>query len=243
MLKEPRLAKLVGKEDAEVKSGEKKVEDELAEIRKSLEPLYKTIVHAFEYYCLVANNFTRTAFEMGENSYNRFVTDCKLVDKKFSTETAQQIFVAVNVESDKKSAESTINEDKCLMRMEFVEVIIRAAIVKYKEEANHDISDAVAMLVERNLKPNIPPQGQVNCDDFRVNRLYCREVDEVLVKHHGVLKLVGVRGGGVVGLGERSSMRASEAACERAKQHASERSSMRASEASTEERGRWCCRS
>ena len=61
---------------------------------------------------------------------------------------------------------------------------------KYKEECNHDISDSVAMLVKENLKPNIPPIGQVNSDDFRRDRLYNREVESVFKDHGHVLHVL-----------------------------------------------------
>ncbi|GMH86232.1 hypothetical protein TrST_g6890 [Triparma strigata] len=190
MLKEPRIGKLISKQDEDVKSGKQSLETELKEIQKALGPLYKTIVNAFEFYCLIANNFTRSAFEMGETSYTRFINDCKLMDDKLTSEACQQIFIAVNVETNKGSAEGKINEDKCLMRMEFIEVIIRFAITKYKEAAGNDISDAVSMLVEKNLKTNIPPIGQVDSDDFRRWRFYNEEVENIFKKYKKILDVL-----------------------------------------------------
>ncbi|GMH56164.1 hypothetical protein TL16_g02072 [Triparma laevis f. inornata] len=190
MLKEPRIGKLISKQDEDVKSGKQSLDTELNEIQKALGPLYKTIVNCYEFYCLIANNFTRSAFEMGENSYNRFINDCKLMDDKLTSEACQQIFIAVNVETNKGSAEGKINEDKCLMRMEFIEVIIRFAITKYKEAAGNDISDAVSMLVEKNLKINIPPIGQVDSDDFRSGRFYNEDVEIVFKKYKRVLDVL-----------------------------------------------------
>ena len=186
MLEEPRIGNLISKQDEDVKSGKQTLETELREIKKALGPLYKTIVNAFEFYCLISNNFTRSAFQMGENSYNRFINDCKLTDSKLTSEACQQIFIAVNVETNKKGATAKTNEDKCLMRMEFIEVIIRFSIAKYKEEVGNDISDAVAMLVERNLKTNIPPIGQVDSDDFRRDRLYTEGSEKVFMKYEKV---------------------------------------------------------
>ena len=189
MLKEPRLKKLIAKQDKGVKSGGESVDGEVDEIRNALSPIYKTIVNAFEYYCLISNNQTRNAFSMGELSFQRFLNDCKLFDKKLTSEHCQSIFIAVNVESDKKSKESEQNDDKCLMRMEFIEALIRMAIVKYKDECDGDISDAVGMLVNKCLVPNIPAQGQLDCDKFRKERLYCEDVDDVFQEHMEVLEL------------------------------------------------------
>ena len=66
------------------------------------------------------------------------------------------------------------------MRQEFIEVIIRVAIIKYKEQADNDISDAVAMLVTENLVPYIPVQGQIDCDDFRRSRFYLESTETVV---------------------------------------------------------------
>ncbi|GMH46394.1 hypothetical protein TrRE_jg10777 [Triparma retinervis] len=189
MLGEPRIAKLISKEDSGVKSGES-VETELKEIKEALEPLYETIIDAFEYYCLLSNNQTRNCFVMGELSFTRFCNDCKMVDSKLSSEGCQQAFIAVNVETNKNSQESKLNDDKCLMRMEFIEIIIRFAITKYKEEAGSDISEAVGLLVRRNLAPHIPPMGKVDSDDFRRDRLYNEETENVFTNHKRVLKMV-----------------------------------------------------
>ena len=234
MLSEPRIKNLIAKQDKGVKSGGESVDGEIDEIRAALSPIYKTIIHAFEYYCLIANNVSRTAFSMGELSFQRFLQDCKLfdkkltseacqsifiavnvetdkkskasdlnedkclmrmefiealirmaivkfkdacggdIDKKLTSEACQSIFIAVNVETDKKSKASDLNEDKCLMRMEFIEALIRMAIVKFKDACGGDISDAVAMLVKECLAPNIPPQGQIDCDIFRRERFYTK---------------------------------------------------------------------
>ena len=189
MLSEPRIAKLIAKEDSGVKSGES-VETELKEIKEALEPLYETMMDAFEYYCLLSNNQTRNCFVMGELSFTRFCNDCKMVDSKLSSEGCQQAFIAVNVETNKKSQESKLNDDKCLMRMEFIEILIRFAITKYKEEAGADISEAVGLLVKRNLIPHIPPMGKVDSDDFRRDRLYNEGSETVFTSHKRVLKLV-----------------------------------------------------
>jgi len=174
MLSEPRIKNLIAKQDKGVKSGGKSVDGEIDEIRAALSPIYKTIIHAFEYYCLIANNVSRTAFSMGELSFQRFLQDYKLFDKMLTSEACQSIFIAVNVETDKKSKASDLNEDKCLMRMEFIEALIRMAIVKFKDACGGDISDAVAMLVKECLAPNIPPQGQIDCDIFRRERFYTK---------------------------------------------------------------------
>ena len=190
MQHEPRVAKLISRESLEVKEGNVAIEAEMKRIEGALGDSYLLILQAFDYYCLLANNFTESAFEMGENSYNRFCHDCELLEGNLTSEICQQNFIAVNVESDKKSAESKINDDKSLMRMEFIEIVIRLAIVKYKEESNHDVCEAIKMLIDRNIRENLPAIARVESNEFRETRFYYRDVEEVYLSHLKVLKLI-----------------------------------------------------
>lgn len=51
------------------------------------------------------------------------------------------------------------------------------ALAKYgKGQSTDDLGLAVEMLFERNLLPRLPPQAQINTNDFRTERLYMEEV-------------------------------------------------------------------
>ncbi len=71
---------------------------------------------------------------------------------------------AVNVEHDKKSEESKVNEEKLLVRFEFIDIITRIASLKYGDDvvAEHGYSQnscaqAVELLFRRNLLPHASP--------------------------------------------------------------------------------------
>lgn len=52
-----------------------------------------------------------------------------------------------------------------------------AAIAKYgKGQATDDLPTAVAMLVERNILPNLVPGAMLSSNAFRTDRLYHEEV-------------------------------------------------------------------
>ena len=69
-------------------------------------------------------------------------------DEHLTVEECSKIFIVVNFEEDKKSAQSIVNEDKALMRFELLECIVRIASEKFCAAAlargeEPDISDAV----------------------------------------------------------------------------------------------------
>jgi hypothetical protein len=52
-----------------------------------------------------------------------------------------------------------------------------AALAKYgKGQATDDLGMAVELLFERNLLPRLPPQAQLDTNEFRTERLYAEEV-------------------------------------------------------------------
>jgi hypothetical protein len=54
---------------------------------------------------------------------------------------------------------------------------VHTALAKYgKGQSTDDLGLAVEMLFERNLLPRLPPQAQINTNDFRTERLYMEEV-------------------------------------------------------------------
>jgi hypothetical protein len=51
------------------------------------------------------------------------------------------------------------------------------ALAKYgKGQRTDDLAQAVEMMIERNLLPRLPPQAQINTNNFRTERLYTEEV-------------------------------------------------------------------
>jgi hypothetical protein len=92
---------------------------------------------------------------------------------------------------DKKSPEAQVNLENAMMRYEFIEAIVRAALAKYgKGQATDDIAVAVRMILENNIVANLPAPAAIVTNDFRTGRLYCEEVDLLLKRHAVMLKAI-----------------------------------------------------
>ena len=83
---------------------------------------YDLIISAYEFYGATSGG--SNPFTLSQNGFMMLAVDCEFVDHQRLTKSElDNIFVAVNVEEgDKKSAENQINDDRSLMRHEFVEV-------------------------------------------------------------------------------------------------------------------------
>ncbi|KAK3236710.1 hypothetical protein CYMTET_53166 [Cymbomonas tetramitiformis] len=121
--------------------------------------------------------------------------------KNCKMSACDNIFVAVNYEekhtnltaaeerAQKKLAEE--NDDRALMRFEFIEAIVRLAIAKHgmKVETD-DASESVDMLVERHLIPSLCPESVLDPNTFREKRLYFEEMDIVFTEHCALFQAV-----------------------------------------------------
>ena len=84
-----------------------------------------------------------------------------------------------------------MNNENGMMRYEFLECLCRVGIAKYgKGQATDSIPEAVRMLFEQNLVPNLPAGPKLIANDFRNQRLYCEEVDILYKKHQVILKVL-----------------------------------------------------
>ena len=88
---------------------------------------YDTFVAAYDYYCATGGG--NNPFSMSQNAFYSFVGDCEFVDEgRFTLAESGMIFIKVNLEEgDKKTQLNQINDDKFLMRHEFVEALLRIA--------------------------------------------------------------------------------------------------------------------
>eukprot|EP00854_Cymbomonas_tetramitiformis_P003790 gene3790-4742_t len=65
--------------------------------------------------------------------------------------------------AEKKGTLYQVNDEHALMRFEFMEMVMRIAILKYgKGQATNDLSEAIEMLIQQNILPHLPPIAQVN---------------------------------------------------------------------------------
>mmetsp|Transcript_13233 Transcript_13233/g.20160 ORF Transcript_13233/g.20160 Transcript_13233/m.20160 type:complete len:383 (-) Transcript_13233:290-1438(-) len=189
MLKEERVWTLVQKKHKRVREEGQEAAEALAELKALFQARYRAVISAFDYYCVVSNLTGSAGFSIQQNQYMSFVQDCDIPDKNCSVEAISQIFVAVNFESDKGSMEADVNEDRALMRFEFVECMIRIAAKKYENQTEY-LNEAVERLMNEHLLAKLPPEALHDRDDWRRRRLYNRECDSALGRHSSVLSLL-----------------------------------------------------
>ena len=81
----------------------------------------------------------------------------------------------------KKSKEAKLNQDRALTRAEFIECLVRIAVAKYVHGGcTEDVSSAVTMLCEQNLRAHLTAEATCDSNDFRKERLYNAEADAAL---------------------------------------------------------------
>jgi len=156
---------------------------------------YGIMVSAFNFYCILGAG---GEFSMQLNEYASFLNDSQIPDassKACKTSDLDTIFIAANFEANKKSAEAKINDSNSLYRFEFIEALIRIAFAKYGNgecpagcrPAGTPV-EALEFLCTLNMDPNLPPEAQVDSNEFRTKRLYFEEVDDVLKADLPLLK-------------------------------------------------------
>eukprot|EP00903_Cladosiphon_okamuranus_P005365 g5358.t2 len=191
MLKEDRIVKLMAKSDNAVVNGQKTVAESLEEVKKAFAPFYKTILCIFKYYCLTPSQSVRGAFSIQPNQFGKMMQDADFAGNFISVEEIGKIFVMVNFETDKRSAEATVNEDRALMRFELLEALLRVAITIRDNEGQGEIPPAVKMhtVLEEQLLVNLPQEAMEDSDTFRNECLYTEACDSVLQDHQKALSV------------------------------------------------------
>ena len=190
----PRFRGLVGLEDD---GGLGTIDVEMIEIREVLHDHLALIYGAYTYYCCLSE--LHDGFSLGVGAYFQFLQDIKAVDnesKYMNARALESIFVAANVEEVAKSFEerelNKANDDQALMRFEWIQCLVRIAIAKYVRDENSsehipDVSEAVSVFLENDVKPAMPKEATRDADTFRRARLYTRSVDAVFCKYQPAL--------------------------------------------------------
>jgi hypothetical protein len=188
LCKEQRFWKFIEKNDDDAKSPEA-VNAEMNEIKDVFLKRYGMLLRMFDYFCLIAGAVGKAAFAVSENSYTKMLNDTHVPDAHCSIEDCGKIFIVVNFETDKKSADADVNEDKALMRHEMLECLVRIAVAKFNHEIP-DVSDCVEKLFVEHFDKHLPPEATHDPDAFRNERLYNEEVDVMLTSHARPLRMI-----------------------------------------------------
>ncbi|CAM9278761.1 unnamed protein product [Discosporangium mesarthrocarpum] len=186
MLKEDRVYKFITKADTGVARGEKTAEESLDEVKAIFAAHYKVFLTAFNYYCVASAQSGRGAFSIQPNQYAKMMQDAQLPDSTISVEEIGKIFVLVNFESDKRSAEAEVNEDRALMRFELMEALLRVAVQKFEEEEQTP-AEKVRRVMEDHILAHLPREAVMDSDIFREEQLYTMACDKVFQDHNRAL--------------------------------------------------------
>ena len=165
--------------------------EELQEVKAVLWDCYSIIMDAFEFYSVMGTSLS-AAYTIQSNAFNDFVDDCKITDMdKCKRKDIDTIFIVANLEEDKQSKVNKANDDRALMRFEFLECVVRIAVAKFlKSGKTDDVSDALKMLCNQNILPNLDAEAVHDSNDFRKNRMYFEEVDKVYWKNMKKLQMI-----------------------------------------------------
>ena len=189
LLKEERFHKFVQKNDEDVKKGGEDATSEIGEMKAAFQKRYAMLLRMYDHYCLISGLNGKAAFSMTENFFQMMLKDANVCDERCSASACSKIFIVVNFETDKKSAEAEVNEDKALMRFELLECFVRIAVEKYQHEIS-DVSECIDKLFVDCLEPGLPKEARLDPDHFRRDRLYREDVDNVLKAHAKPLRMV-----------------------------------------------------
>ncbi|KAJ1458881.1 hypothetical protein M885DRAFT_614242 [Pelagophyceae sp. CCMP2097] len=187
-LEEDRFSKYISKAGRIVFEVED-VAAEVAAVKAAFRPHYALLLRLFDYYCATAK---RGSFSITQPAFLKLCLDIgisKYSQGRCSIPVCAKIFIISNFESDKKTALSQLNEDRSLMRHEFLECVVRIAVALFRHLVD-DVGGCVTMLYEDVLRPNCPPEANVLADDFRRGKLYFEDVERALTPHLNILKVV-----------------------------------------------------
>ena len=140
----------------------------------------------FKYYLEVKNIFLYIASNssyptMGLNDFTTFINTSKIMDKNVNLATVDRQFIATNVSVNpyKQSAERDLH------RYEFVEVIVRLGISKYKDpKIAPNLHEAAEMILKNDV---IGKNKSVDGFNFREKYMYNLKCDEILKKNESVI--------------------------------------------------------
>ena len=172
------------------------VPDEVQETAEALWEVHDLLYGTFDFYAALSD---RDPFTISQKAWSLFVSDFNLEEarSKLCTKShLDQLFVASDTNADEivPLAKGAVKQagSQTLNRQEFLQVIVRVAVTKHvlTSRATDDVSDAVSMLVRRDLAPRVPRECEQDSNAFRRRQCYTEAVDAALRAHEPSLRVL-----------------------------------------------------
>ena len=165
----------------------------MEELLETFAKLAAHIYNTFDFYAVMGSGTDVTQIQL--NQFTDLLDDCEIVEKdrvECNRAAMDSIFVVTNREDDQEEDTADANDDRALMRFEFLEILVRIAAAKYIDTKRMtNLSDALFKLLHNHFKDN---EGEGSCnaliDDptiFRKDLLYKEEIDRLLRRNMEML--------------------------------------------------------
>jgi hypothetical protein len=177
------------------------LEAEVVEAREVVWSNASLVYGCFDYYSVVYGstmdaNAEYDIHSLSFNGFLAFARDAKFCSKFCPVRLLEVIFTTVNVDDERVTErlaqvaqkKDELNQKHRLNRHEFVEALVRTAIVRYVQSNEiNDVSDAVDKCC-RDMRRPLPRECVQSSDVFRSRFCYCELTDAALLKHEATLR-------------------------------------------------------
>jgi len=166
-------------------------DERLQKLGEAVEKHYGIILRVFDFYCSLGS---ASPYQMSLNAFSSFCEESAITDNESQycrkSDLDTLFIIAKSFSTEKGSKLDKVKDANCLMRFEFIEALVRIAVAKIGKIENVDPADALDLLMETVVAPNLHPYACVDRDYFRQERLYNEETDLVLTENAAVLQAV-----------------------------------------------------
>jgi hypothetical protein len=169
--------------------------DEVSEVCDVLWSHRSLVYTLFDFYAALGTS--DDIFSIKFNSFTQFVNDFGLSDKRSSHCKAKdfdQLFISIDSSNIGNKIVEKHNKKKCLNRREFLQVLVSVAVMRYVLPGElEDVSTAVQCLMVEDLGPLADPHVFRPPNLSREALCYNEDVDGVLRRHEGALRMLYAR--------------------------------------------------
>ncbi|KAK3273578.1 hypothetical protein CYMTET_18185 [Cymbomonas tetramitiformis] len=147
----------------------------------------------YEYYAsLGVGSVGNGEFHMDLNEWRMFVQECDIMDHKHCTKQAlDRLFEKINRDAPnaKPTSINADNPNRALTRFEFIHGLVGLAELKLIVPGDcQSLAEAVDMLCTHYISINLAAEASCDPNEYRRDRLYDVDVDEVFCEHKVLLR-------------------------------------------------------